>query len=61
MDKEKVRQWLAARREQRQPPPGMEQIRAEIGWTQGRRDDLSGAGRREQGTVQHPDGAAHPG
>ncbi|MFC4931480.1 hypothetical protein [Massilia sp. GCM10023247] len=44
--KEAVRAWLRARRQAKGPPPGIEQIRRELGWEEGdagaaivRRDD----------------------
>jgi hypothetical protein len=30
--KEMVRAWLAQRREQRQPPPSIDQVRAQLNW-----------------------------
>ena len=33
--KEQVREWLAQRRESRSPPPGIEEIRVQLGWLWG--------------------------
>ena len=34
-NKEQVREWLVKRRESRMPPPGIEEIRIQLGWLRG--------------------------
>lgn len=34
-NKEQVREWLAKRRESRSPPPDIDEIRIQLGWSRG--------------------------
>jgi hypothetical protein len=40
--KESVRRWLQDELKRRRPPPSLEQIRREIGWSVGRASGLTG-------------------